>query len=240
MFENSLDLVWVIAAALAAVFGLAGSVLAVYAVRRRRPVLGAVFGVLAIVVFGVLAVAAGFMAIGLLLLDSGMDELTPADGSAGRLGIIAGRLCSLGSVPLLKPIDRPRVDRVAAPLAPLLDRPPTRVTLLLDRPVHSRAAFSLPTAAAGASGLDSCLPVPILLGMLRSKRGRLRTLDVPLPRVTVRCTISPTATSSPPMCAANLIEVVNGYIGRCDEDAARAGIEWMRERYREAGQTPRF
>ena len=179
MFENSLDLVWVIAAALAAVFGLAGSVLAVYAVRRRRPVLGAVFGVLAIVVFGVLAVAAGFMAIGLLLLDSGMDELTPADGSAGRLGIIAGRLCSLGSVPLLKPIDRPVLIGWRPHSPPLLDRPPTRVTLLLDRPVHSRAAFSLPTAAAGASGLNSCLPVPILLGMLRTKRGRFRTLDVP-------------------------------------------------------------
>ena len=37
-----------------------------------------------------------------------------------------------------------------------------------------------------------------------------------------------------------LTQVVEGYIGRCDEDAARAGIEWMRERYREAGQTPRF
>ena len=82
MFENPLDPVWLVAgAALAAMFGLAGSVLAVYAVRRRRPVLGAVFGVLAIVVFGVLAVAAGFMAIGLLLLDSGMDELTPAEGA---------------------------------------------------------------------------------------------------------------------------------------------------------------
>ena len=85
MFEN--PLVWLIAAALAAVFGLAGLVLAVYAVRRRRPVLGALFGVLAIVVFGVLAVAAGFMAIVLLLLNSGMDELTPPEGSAGRLGI---------------------------------------------------------------------------------------------------------------------------------------------------------
>jgi hypothetical protein len=42
-----------------------------------------------------------------------------------------------------KPIDRPRVDRAAAPPAPLLDRPPTRVTLLLHRPVHSRAVFSL-------------------------------------------------------------------------------------------------
>jgi hypothetical protein len=37
-----------------------------------------------------------------------------------------------------------------------------------------------------------------------------------------------------------LIQVVHGYIGDCDEDAARAGIEWMRKRYREAGQRPRF
>jgi hypothetical protein len=35
-------------------------------------------------------------------------------------------------------------------------------------------------------------------------------------------------------------QVVDGYIGRCDEDAARAGIDWMRERYRAGGQTPRF
>jgi hypothetical protein len=37
-----------------------------------------------------------------------------------------------------------------------------------------------------------------------------------------------------------LTQVVEGYTGRCDEDAARAGIEWMRERYRDDGQTPRF
>jgi hypothetical protein len=37
-----------------------------------------------------------------------------------------------------------------------------------------------------------------------------------------------------------LTEVVNGYIDRCDEDAARAGIEWMRGRYRANGQAPRF
>jgi hypothetical protein len=37
-----------------------------------------------------------------------------------------------------------------------------------------------------------------------------------------------------------LTEVINGYIGRCDDDAARAGIEWMREQYRAVGQTPRF
>ena len=31
-----------------------------------------------------------------------------------------------------------------------------------------------------------------------------------------------------------------GHTGRCDEDAARAGIDWMRERYQAGGQTPRF
>ena len=51
MFENPLDPVWLVAgAALAAVFGLAGLVLAIYAVRRRRPVLGVVLGVLAVAV----------------------------------------------------------------------------------------------------------------------------------------------------------------------------------------------
>jgi hypothetical protein len=37
-----------------------------------------------------------------------------------------------------------------------------------------------------------------------------------------------------------LIQVVHGYIGDCDEDAARAGMEWMRERYRAKGKTPTF
>ena len=37
-----------------------------------------------------------------------------------------------------------------------------------------------------------------------------------------------------------LTQVVEGYIGRCDEAAARAGIEWMRERCRDDGKTPRF
>ena len=35
-------------------------------------------------------------------------------------------------------------------------------------------------------------------------------------------------------------QVVEGHTGRCDENAARAGIDWMRERYRAAGQTPQF
>lgn len=34
-----------------------------------------------------------------------------------------------------------------------------------------------------------------------------------------------------------LAQAVNGYVGRCDEDAARAGIEWMRERYRAMAPT---
>ena len=37
-----------------------------------------------------------------------------------------------------------------------------------------------------------------------------------------------------------LIQVVNGYIGGCDEAAARKGMEWMRQRYQAAGKTPRF
>ena len=37
-----------------------------------------------------------------------------------------------------------------------------------------------------------------------------------------------------------LTQVVQGYIGGCDADAALKGLEWMRERYRESGQTPTF
>jgi len=39
---------------------------------------------------------------------------------------------------------------------------------------------------------------------------------------------------------AALTEVVLGYIGRCDEPQARAGLEWMRERCRGRGETPPF
>jgi hypothetical protein len=37
-----------------------------------------------------------------------------------------------------------------------------------------------------------------------------------------------------------LAQVVYGYIGSCDEDAARKGMEWMRERDRDLGRTPTF
>lgn len=67
MFENPLDLVWLIAAAVVAVLGLASLVLAVDAVRRQYPGIVDVFGVL-ILVLGVLVLAAGFVAIALLVL----------------------------------------------------------------------------------------------------------------------------------------------------------------------------
>jgi hypothetical protein len=39
---------------------------------------------------------------------------------------------------------------------------------------------------------------------------------------------------------ADLIQVVEGYTSPHDHDAARRGIEWMREQSRRLGQTPRF
>ena len=60
------------------------------------------------------------------------------------------------------------------------------------------------------------------------------------------CTISHgrTTLGFPPI-RKQLIEVVlgytyTGYTGLFDEKAARAGMEWMRERYRELGQAPKF
>ena len=41
-----------------------------------------------------------------------------------------------------------------------------------------------------------------------------------------------------PVVRKQLTEVVHGYTGRCDEAAARAGIEWMRDSAR--GEAPRF
>jgi hypothetical protein len=76
--------------------------------------------------------------------------------------------------------------------------------------------------------------------MLRSKRARFRTLDVPLAARNRALDYLAKNYRLSDDLRYQLTEVVNGYIGRCDEDAARAGIEWMRERYREAGQKPRF
>jgi hypothetical protein len=37
-----------------------------------------------------------------------------------------------------------------------------------------------------------------------------------------------------------LTQVVEGYTGRCEEDAARQSIEWMRLQDRIQGRSPRF
>jgi hypothetical protein len=37
-----------------------------------------------------------------------------------------------------------------------------------------------------------------------------------------------------------LTQVAEGFTGSCDEPAARAGIDWMRQHYRWLGQTPVF
>jgi hypothetical protein len=37
-----------------------------------------------------------------------------------------------------------------------------------------------------------------------------------------------------------LTQVVEGFFGPCDEEAARRGIEWMREQYRVKGERPPF
>jgi hypothetical protein len=39
---------------------------------------------------------------------------------------------------------------------------------------------------------------------------------------------------------AQLTEVVYGYTGPCDIVAAREGLAWLRERYRERGEQPPF
>ena len=77
--------------------------------------------------------------------------------------------------------------------------------------------------------------------MLR-KRARFRSLDVPLPARNRALDYLANAHKHrlSDDLRYQLTQVVEGYTGRCDEDAARAGIEWMRKRYREAGQTPRF
>jgi len=75
--------------------------------------------------------------------------------------------------------------------------------------------------------------------MLRSKRARFRSLDVPARNRALDYLANRRHTLTDDL-RYQLTQVVEGYIGRCDEDAARAGIEWMRERYRAVGQTPRF
>jgi hypothetical protein len=75
--------------------------------------------------------------------------------------------------------------------------------------------------------------------MLR-KRARFRSLDVPLAARNRALDYLAKNYRLSDDLRYQLTEVVEGYTGRCDEDAARAGIEWMREQYRAAGQAPGF
>jgi len=75
--------------------------------------------------------------------------------------------------------------------------------------------------------------------MLR-RRARFRSLDVPLAARNLALDYLAKNYRLSDDLRYQLTQVVEGYIGRCDEDAARAGIEWMRERYRAAGEAPRF
>lgn len=38
----------------------------------------------------------------------------------------------------------------------------------------------------------------------------------------------------------DLTATVESHIGEDDDDAARRGVEWMRDQFREAGETPTF
>ncbi len=108
----------------------------------------------------------------------------------------------------------------------------------ISNPASVRVA-RLSKAAPG--GLDSGLPVPILWGMVR-KRATFRELDVSL--FARNRALDYLANSHKHRLSDDLryqlTQVVEGYAGRCDEAAARAGIEWMRGRYRDDGKTPRF
>jgi hypothetical protein len=110
------------------------------------------------------------------------------------------------------------------------------------RPFASSCSISiaskfLPASAAIAgddrqTGFDSGPTRPYLLGMLRK---RIRELDIPLWARNRALHYLANEKLSDDL-RHRLTQVVHGYIGRCDEDAARAGIDWMRERYRAGGR----
>jgi hypothetical protein len=55
-------------------------------------------------------------------------------------------------------------------------------------------------------------------------------------RATAPCIISQAATSLSDELRHQFTQVVFGYACSCDEEAARAGIKWLRERDREIGE----
>jgi len=86
------------------------------------------------------------------------------------------------------------------------------------------------------TGFDSAPARSYLLGMLRR---RIRELDVPLWARNRALHYLANEKLSDEL-RYRLTQVVHGYIGDCDEDAARVGMGWMRERYRKLGRTPTF
>ena len=75
--------------------------------------------------------------------------------------------------------------------------------------------------------------------MLRT-RTPLRLFDVPLAARNRALHYLAHETTLSEEVREQLVQVVHGYVGPCDPSVARKGIEWMRERYRAVGQTPRF
>ena len=76
--------------------------------------------------------------------------------------------------------------------------------------------------------------------MLRGKRACLRTLDVPLPARNRALHYLAHESKLSDEVRRQLTEVVHCYVGPCEANEARKGMEWMRERYRAVGQAPRF
>ena len=76
--------------------------------------------------------------------------------------------------------------------------------------------------------------------MLR-KRARFRSLDVPLAaRNRALDYLANRRQQLSDELRYQLAEVIDGYFGPCDASEAQKGIEWMRERYRDVGETPQF
>jgi len=82
--------------------------------------------------------------------------------------------------------------------------------------------------------------VPIFNSMLRGKRAPLRTFDVPLPARNRALHYLAHESKPSDEVRRRLTEVVHCYVGPCEANEARKGMEWMRERYRAVGRGARF
>jgi hypothetical protein len=85
------------------------------------------------------------------------------------------------------------------------------------------------------TGLDSCGSSPYDVGMSRHLEVPKFAYDQAL-----RYLARPGQYGLTDGVRNQLTQVVEGFAGRCEEDAARQGIEWMRLQDRIQGRTPRF